>query len=86
MGTVIVELPAEIEASVKAQALVRGLSAEAYLRDVVERDQRLAVESASFQRPLKSGWGLCADLGTAPSAEEIDENRAEMFRGFGESF
>lgn len=82
----LVELPEEIEASVKAQALSRGLSVEAYLRDVVERDLRLAVERASFHRPLKSGWGLCEDLGPAPSAEEIDENRAEMFRGFGENF
>jgi hypothetical protein len=83
---VLVELPAEIEASVKAQALLRGLSVEAYLRDVVERELRLTGEDAPFPRPLKSGWGLCADLGPAPSAEEIDANRAEMFRGFGEQF
>ena len=82
----LVELPTEFEASVKAQALMRGLSVEAYLRGVVERDLRLAEENAPFLRPLKSGWGLCADLGPAPSAEEIDENRAEMFRGFGENF
>jgi hypothetical protein len=83
---VLVELPAEFEASVKAQALLRGLTVEAYLRDIVERDLRPAEENASPHRPLKSGWGLCADLGPAPSAEEIDENRAEMFRGFGENF
>jgi hypothetical protein len=82
----VIELPAEFDASVKAQALSRGLSVEAYLRDVVERDLRLAQGNASLHRPLKSGWGLCADLGPAPSSEEIDENRAEMFRGFGENF
>ena len=85
-GTVLIELPAEIEDSVKAQALLRGLSVEAYLRDVVERDLRLGGKSGSPHHPLKSGWGLCADLGPAPSAEEIDANRAEMFCGFGESF
>ncbi|MGA2048650.1 MAG: hypothetical protein ABSG96_13195 [Terracidiphilus sp.] len=82
----IVELPAEIEASVKAQALVRGLSVEAYLRDVVERDLRLAEETNKTDRPFESGRGILAAFGPAPSAEEIDANRAEMFRGFGEEF
>lgn len=27
--------------------------------------------------PRKSLWGLCADLGPAPSAEDIDEARRE---------
>lgn len=36
------------------------------------------------QRPVKrkSLLGLCADLGPAPSAEEIDEVRHEMWAGF----
>jgi len=36
------------------------------------------------QRPLKlkSLLGLCADLGPAPSAEEIDDIRHEMWAGF----
>jgi len=36
------------------------------------------------QRPVrrKSLLGLCADLGPAPSAEEIDEIRHEMWAGF----
>jgi len=29
---------------------------------------------------------MLAKYGTAPSAEEIDENRKDMFHGFGESF
>jgi hypothetical protein len=33
-------------------------------------------------RPLRSAYGLCADLGTAPSAEEIDDLRREVFSGF----
>lgn len=32
--------------------------------------------------PLKSLYGLCADLGSAPSAEEIDEVRREMWKNF----
>jgi len=41
----------------------------------IERDMRQ-------QRPLKSLLGLCADLGPAPSAEDIDEIRFEMWAGF----
>jgi hypothetical protein len=33
-------------------------------------------------RPLRSLLGICADLGTAPSAEEIDEVRREMLANF----
>jgi len=32
--------------------------------------------------PRKSLWGLCADLGTAPSAEEIDQVRKEEWADF----
>jgi len=34
------------------------------------------------QKPQKSLLGLCADLGPAPSAEDIDEIRQEMWAGF----
>jgi hypothetical protein len=36
--------------------------------------------------PFKTGRGMLAKYGPAPSAEEIDENRRDMFRGFGENF
>ncbi|MCW5315235.1 hypothetical protein GTQ43_15875 [Nostoc sp. KVJ3] len=32
--------------------------------------------------PRKSSWGLCADLGKAPSAEEIDAARSEEWASF----
>lgn len=34
--------------------------------------------------PLHSVYGLCADLGPAPSAEEIDDSRREIFERFAE--
>jgi hypothetical protein len=34
--------------------------------------------------PKRSLYGLCADLGSAPSAEEIDEMRKEAWANFGE--
>jgi len=33
-------------------------------------------------KPRRSLLGLCADLGSAPSAEEIDEVRREMWKNF----
>jgi hypothetical protein len=45
------------------------------------------IEPASVYSPVQtktSSWGALAHLGNAPSAEEIDENRREMFAGFGE--
>jgi hypothetical protein len=36
----------------------------------------------SEARPLRSLLGLCADLGPAPSAEEIDEARREAWANF----
>ena len=48
---------------------------------------RLASEEAQQQvTPKKSAYGLLAQYGPGPSAEEIDENRREMFRGFAEDF
>ena len=35
-------------------------------------------------KPKKSAYGLLAQYGPGPSAEEIDENRREIFRSFGE--
>jgi hypothetical protein len=37
-------------------------------------------------RPFETGRGIMAKYGPAPSAEEIDANRAEMFRGFAQDF
>lgn len=36
-------------------------------------------------KPFKTGYGMLAKYGPAPSAEEIDENRKDMFHGFGEN-
>lgn len=32
--------------------------------------------------PRRSLWGICADLGEAPSAEEIDEARRDAWANF----
>jgi hypothetical protein len=45
----------------------------------IEHDLRAGIRPP---RVRKSLLGLCADLGPAPSAEEIDEARREMWESF----
>ena len=67
-------------------SLARQLSALEKVRLIerhapdIERD--LSRQEGGQKRPLRSLLGLCADLGTAPSAEDIDEIRQEMWAGF----
>ncbi|HTD55690.1 MAG TPA: hypothetical protein VK670_09930 [Silvibacterium sp.] len=82
----IVEVPEKLEAALKAQANAHGLSPEDYVCEVLERELGQSIEPQLSQRPLKTGYGMLAKYGPAPTAEEIDANRADMFRGFGEEF
>ncbi len=77
---IVIDLPDEQAAALKARAAAQGLSLEGWFKKMAEE------ETAASLRPLKSAYGLLAEFGPAPSAEEIDENRREMFRGFGEDF
>jgi hypothetical protein len=73
----LIELPDNQAAALKALAALQGLTLKAWLG-------KLAVETqaAAPGKPLKTGRGMLAKYGPAPSAEEIDENRKDMFRGF----
>jgi plasmid stability protein len=82
----MIELPEELGAALKAQANAHGVSADGYVREVLERDLASAVETQSSGVPFKTGRGMIAKYGQAPSAKEIDANRADMFRNFGEDF
>jgi len=79
-----IELPEDLSAALKAQANAHGVSADGYAREVLERDLAASVEGESSGVPFKTGRGMFAKYGQAPSAEEIDANRADMFRNFGE--
>jgi len=81
-----IELPEKLEAALRAQANVHGVSPSWYVREVLERDLAASLETQSSGIPLKTGRGALAKYGEAPSAEEIDANRADMFHNFGESF
>ena len=81
----IIELPEKLEAALKAQANAHGVSADGYVREVLERDLACSLEAQSSDVPFRTGRGMFAKYGQAPSAEEIEANRADMFRNFGES-
>jgi plasmid stability protein len=82
----IIELPERLEAALKVQANAHGVSADGYVREVLERDLAPSLEAQSSDVPFRTGRGMFAKYGQAPSAEEIEANRADMFRNFGESY
>jgi hypothetical protein len=51
------------------------------LVDSVIPDVEASLESADG-RPLRSAYGLCSDLGPAPSSEDIQQIREAMFGDF----
>jgi plasmid stability protein len=84
--TLTIQLPDQLEALLKAQANAHGVSADSYIRHLLERDLASSLEDPKPGPPFKTGRGLLAPYGPAPSAEEIDANRAEMFRHFADDF
>lgn len=82
----MIELPEKLEAALKVQANAHGVSPAGYVREVLERDLSSKLESQNSGVPFKTGRGMFAKYGQAPSAEEIDANRTDMFRNFGEDF
>jgi hypothetical protein len=80
--TITLPLEPQEEARLKAAARARGLSPDAFVREAL--DKILAEAPAQPVNPKKSAYGLLAKYGPGPTEEEIDENRREMFRGFGE--
>jgi plasmid stability protein len=81
-----IELPEKLEAALKVQANAHGVSPAGYVCEVLARDLASALEGQSSGAPFKTGRGMFAKYGEAPSAEEIDANRADMFQNFGEHF
>lgn len=76
-----IELPDDLGAAVKEQAQAQGISPGRYVSRVLENtlgSARAEAQSGTFE----TGYGMWAKYGPAPSAEEIDENRRDMFRNF----
>ena len=71
------------EARLIAAALARGLSADTLVREALaEILAEPTRDTRSAKEPTRSLRGILAKYGPAPSAEEIDQNRAEMFANF----
>ncbi len=85
--TVTIDLPQSVLAALEAQARVAHMSPETYLTEIVKQavhGQQSGGVSQPAVKPKKSAFGLLAKYGPGPTEEEIDENRREMFGGFGE--
>jgi hypothetical protein len=75
--TLTLELSEQQAAALHYKAVSRGLTLQAWI-------QELADSPAPSANPFETGYGILAKYGTAPSIEEIAENRRDMFSGFGE--
>ena len=82
----MIELPEKLEAALKIQANAHGVSPAGYICEVLERDLASALKGQPSGAPFKTGRGMFAKYGQAPSAEEIDANRTDISQGFGEHF
>ena len=77
-----IELPDELGIALQGQAQAQGISADHYISRVLKQALASEIQIDKSQQPFETGYGMWAKYGPAPSAEEIDENRREMFQNF----
>ena len=80
--TITLPLQPQEEAKLIAIAQAKGLSTDALVREALEKILADAPDVNPKKEPTRSSRGILAKYGPAPSAEEIDQNRAEMFANF----
>ncbi len=80
--SVQIELSDQQAAVLQAKAAAQGLTLQDWFQKLASQEP----DSPPSTKPFVTGYGMLAKYGPAPSAEEIDENRREMFRGFAEDF
>jgi hypothetical protein len=80
--TITLPLEPQKQARLIAVAESKGMTADELVRQAIEKIIAEAPEEAARKEPTISLRGLLAKYGPAPSAEEIDQNRAEMFANF----
>ena len=81
-----IEIPDALGAVVKAQAQAQGVSPDRFVSRVLENTLAASLEPQGSIKPFETGYGMLAKYGPAPSAQEIDENRREMFSNFAQEF
>lgn len=82
--TLTIQLPDQLETALKEKANAHGISPAGYVRGILERELASSLENQQAGPPFKTSFGILAEYGPAPSAEEIEANRAEMFQHFAE--
>ena len=80
--SVQIELSDQQAAVLQEKAAAQGLTLQDWVWKLAIPDS----DSHRFSKPFETGYGMLAQYGSAPSADEIDKNRREMFRGFAEDF
>jgi hypothetical protein len=80
--TITLPLEPQKKAKLIAVAESKGLTADELVSQAIEKIIAEAPEATTHKEPTISLRGLLAKYGSAPSAEEIDQNRADMFRNF----
>ena len=66
-----------------AVARAKGISPNVLVRQAIDRIlAEVPREASGKKEPSLSARGILSKYGTAPSAEEIDQNRVEMFANF----
>jgi hypothetical protein len=80
--TLTLPLEPQKEAKLIAVAESKGMTANELVSQAIEIIIAEAPDAPPHQDPTVSLRGLFAKYGTAPSAEEFDQNRADMFRNF----
>ena len=80
--TITLPLEPQKEAKLIAVAESKGMTANELVSQAIDKIISDAPEATTHKGPTIFLRGLFAKYGTAPSAEEIDQNRAEMFRNF----
>jgi hypothetical protein len=80
--TITLLLEPQKEAKLNAVAKAKGLTPGELVTQVIDQIIAEVPGSTTGIEPTRSLRGLLAKYGPAPSAEEIDRNRAEMFQNF----
>ena len=85
MTTVHINLPDDWAAKLADKAAAHGMTLEDWIARRLADEEAPAAESSGERSSVagfETGYGIWAKYGPAPSAQEIDENRREMFRNF----
>jgi hypothetical protein len=80
--TITLPLEPQKEAKLNAVARAKGMTPDELVTQAIDQIIAEASDSTTGKEPTRSLRGLLAKYGPAPSAEEIDRNRAEMFQNF----